>query len=30
MEVGYSAKAMEDIAYWKKSGNKKFNKKLPH
>ena len=28
MEVGYSAKAMEDIAYWKKSGNKKIQQKI--
>ncbi len=28
MEVGYSPKAMEDIAYWKKSGNKKIQHKI--
>lgn len=28
MEVGYSAKALEDLAYWKKSGNKKIQQKI--
>jgi toxin YoeB len=28
MEVGYSAKALEDIVYWKKSGNKKIQQKI--
>lgn len=28
MEVGYTAKAMEDIAWWKKSGNKKIQQKI--
>ncbi len=28
MEVGYSDKAKEDIAYWKKSGNKGIQKKI--
>lgn len=28
MEVGYSAKALEDITYWKKSGNKKIQQKI--
>ena len=28
MEVGYSAKAMDDIFYWKKSGNKKIQQKI--
>lgn len=28
MEVGYSAKALEDIAHWKKSGNKKIQQKI--
>ena len=28
MEVGYSAKAMQDLAYWKKSGNKKILQKI--
>jgi len=30
MEVAYSAKALEDIRYWKKSGNKKIRKELLH
>ncbi len=28
MEVGYSAKALEDLVYWKKSGNKKIQQKI--
>ena len=28
MEVGYSSKAIEDIAWWKKSGNKKNQQKI--
>ena len=27
MEVGYSPKAVQDLAYWKKSGNKKIQQK---
>jgi len=30
MEVAYSARALEDIHYWKKSGNKKIRKELLH
>jgi toxin YoeB len=28
MEVAYSAKALEDIGYWKKAGNKKIQQKI--
>jgi toxin YoeB len=28
MEVAYSAKALDDIRYWKKSGNKKVQEKI--
>ena len=28
MEVAYSSKALEDILYWKKSGNKKVQGKI--
>ena len=28
MEVAYSAKALEDISYWKKSGNKIVQRKI--
>lgn len=28
MEIGYSAKAMEDLTHWKKSGNKNIQKKI--
>jgi len=28
MEVAYSARALEDIRYWKKSGNKKIQERI--
>jgi toxin YoeB len=28
MEVAYSAKALDDIRYWKKSGNKKIQERI--
>ena len=28
MEVAYNTKALEDIQYWKKSGNKKLQQKI--
>ncbi len=28
MEVEYKSKALEDIAYWKKSGNKQIQRKI--
>jgi toxin YoeB len=30
MEVEYKSKALEDIAYWKKSGNKQIQRKIVH
>ncbi len=29
MEVAYSSKALEDIDYWKETGNKKYRKNHP-
>ena len=28
MEVAYSARALEDLSYWKKSGNKKIQERI--